>query len=123
MSMKLFTTYRQGDALVAVAQGTVGSLGAADARFEVDALLAQIHEWGLQKLVFDMGKADYFGSQMIELMIIAWRRLASDHGILALCQLSETGREVMHTVGLDKLWPVCNTLDEALAAQEIAQPC
>ena len=116
MSMKLFTTSHQGDALVAVAEGDVGSLGTGDARLEVDSLLAQMREWDVHKLVFDMSKADYFGSQMIELMIIAWRRLASVNGMLALCRLSATGREVMHTVGLDKLWPTCNTLDEALAA-------
>ena len=118
MSMKLFTTSRQGDALVAVAEADVGSLGTANTRLEVDSLLMQMREWGVQKLVFDMSKAEYFGSQMIELMIIAWRRLASVNGILALCRALGDRAGSLHTVGLDKLWPTCNTLDEALAAPE-----
>ena len=120
MSMNLFTTSCQGDALVAVAEGAIGSLGPVDARREADCLLAQMQAEGVKKLVIDLGKANYFGSHMIELMIITWRHLSPAHGILALCQVSETGREVLEAVGLDKFWPVCNTLDEALAA---AAPC
>jgi len=119
MSMQFFTTSRQGDTLVAVAQGAIGSLGPVDTRLEADCLLAEMQEEGVQKLVLDLGKAEYFGSQMIELMIIAWRHLAQTHGMLALCQVSETGQEVLHAVGLDKFWPVCRTLDEALAASPL----
>ena len=118
MSMKLFTTSCHGDALVVAAKEAVGSLSSIDVRDEADCLMAQMHTSGLKKLVFDLERADYFGSQMIELMIITWRYLSPTQGTLALCHVSEAGREVLHVVGLDKFWPVCNTLDEALAASQ-----
>jgi len=116
--MKLFTTCRHGDALVVAANAAIGSLSSTDVRGEADCLMAQMHESGLKKLVFDLERADYFGSQMIELMIIAWRYVSPAHGALALCHVSAAGREVLRIVGLDKFWPVCNTLDEAIAASQ-----
>ena len=66
-------------------------------------------------MVFDMSRADYFGSQVIELMIVVWRRLAAVHGALVLCGMSAAAREMMHIVNLDTIWRICDTLDEALA--------
>ena len=83
-----------------------------------DCLLSQIHALGINKLVFDLERADYFGSQMIELLIIAWRYVSPAHGTLALCHVSAAGREVLRVVGLDKFWPLCDTLDEALASPQ-----
>lgn len=118
MSMKLFTTYRNGDALVVAANIPIGSLTSTDVRDEADCLLSQLHALGINKLVFDLERADYFGSQMIELLIIAWRYVSPAHGTLALCHVSAAGREVLRVVGLDKFWPLCDTLDEALASPQ-----
>jgi anti-anti-sigma factor len=118
MSMRHFTTSRFNDTLVVSAKQAIGSLDSTDVRHEADCLMEQLHTLNLKKLVFDLGKADYFGSQMIELMIIAWRYLSPVHGTLSLCQVSEAGRGVLRVVGLDAFWPVCDTLDEALAVSD-----
>jgi anti-anti-sigma factor len=120
MPLKLFTALRQGDALVVSAQAAIGSLDFSDVRQETECLLAQLREQGLKRIVFDMRRADYFGSQLIELLVLVWRYLSPLHGTLALFQVSEPGREVLHVAGLDKFWPICNTLDEALTVE---QPC
>jgi hypothetical protein len=52
---------------------------------------------------------------VIELMILVWRYLAPAHGMMVLCRLSPAAKDMMHVVGLDALWPMCDTLDEALA--------
>jgi len=114
--MKLFTTSRHGDALVVAADAAVGSLNASDFHDEADRLIAQMRESSLKKLVFDLKRAEYFGSQMLELMISVWRHVSPANGALALCHVSEAGRDVLHVVGLDMFWPVCNTLDEAISA-------
>ena len=76
--------------------------------------MAEVHAQSV-KAIFDMSRADYFGSQVIELMILVWRRLAPVQGTLAICRISPAAREMMHIVNLDTIWRICDTLEEALA--------
>ena len=116
MSTKLFTIYRRDDALVVAALESIGSLSSANVRTEAEGMMAEMHAAGVKKVIFDLASADYFGSQVIELMILVWRYLAPVKGLLALCRLSPASREVLHISGLDSLWPICDTLEQALAA-------
>src|SRR6516225_7411372 len=115
MSTKLFSTYCRDHALVVAPTEPIGSLYATDVRKEAEGLMAEVNAQGIKKVVFDMGRADYFGSQVIELMILVWRKLSAVQGTLALCRMSPAAREMMHIVNLDTIWRICNTLDEALA--------
>ncbi len=115
MSTKLFSTYCRDHALVVAPMAPIGSLYVVGVRKEAEGLMAEVHAAGVKKVVFDMSRADYFGSQVIELMILVWRRLAAVQGSLALCRMSPAAREMMHIVNLDTIWRICDTLDEALA--------
>ena len=115
MPITPFTTECRGDALVVTANAPLGSLISTGVRSEADHLIGQLLQCGLKKLVFDMRNSGYFGSQMIELMLVVWRRLSPLGGALALCNLSPEGREVLRVVGLDAYWPICDSLDQALA--------
>ena len=115
MSTKLFSTYCRDQALVVAPTAPIGSLYAVGVRKEAEGLMAEVHAEGVKKVVFDMSRADYFGSQVIELMILVWRRLAPLDGTLAICRMSPAAREMMHIVNLDTIWRICDTLDEALA--------
>jgi anti-anti-sigma regulatory factor len=110
-----FLTYRCNDALIVTATESIGSLAATDVRKEADCMMADVRAGGLKKVIFEMSRADYFGSHMIELMVLVWRHLSPLQGTLALCQLSPAAREVLHIVNLDSLWPICDTLEQALA--------
>ena len=114
MSTKLFSTYCRDHSLVVAPTEPIGSLSAADVRKEAEGLMAEVHEQSVKKVVFDMSRADYFGSQVIELMILVWRYLSPVHGTLALCRISPAAREMLHVVNLDTIWRICDTLDEAL---------
>jgi len=118
MSTRLFSTYSQDHALVVAPLKPIGSLSASEVRKEADDLMAEVHAHGVAKVVFDMGRADYFGSQVIELIILVWRHLSPAHGTLVLCRLSPAAREMLQIVGLDKLWAIYDTLDEALVTAE-----
>jgi anti-sigma B factor antagonist len=115
MSTKLFSTYCRDGALVVAPLEPIGSLNAAEVRTEAEGLMAEVHAQGLTKVIFEMSRADYFGSQVIELMILVWRYLAPARGTIVLCCLSPAAKDMMHVVGLNTLWPICNTLDEAVA--------
>jgi anti-anti-sigma factor len=118
MSTKLFSTYDRQGALVVAAMGPIGSLSAAEVRREAESLMAEVNAHRITKVVFDMDRAEYFGSQVLELMILVWRYLAPAKGAMFLCRLSPAAREMLQVVGLDKLWPVCESLDQALAAPQ-----
>ena len=92
MATKLFTTCCRDQALVVAPTAPIGSLYVADVRKEADGLMAEVHAQGAKKVVFDMSRADYFGSQVIELMILVWRKLSAVQGTLALCQMSPAAR-------------------------------
>jgi anti-anti-sigma factor len=115
MSTKLFSTYCRDHALVVAPTAPIGSLYAADMRKEAEGLMAEVHAQGVKKVIFDMSRADYFGSQVIELMILVWRRLSTLQGKLALCRMSPAAREMLHIVNLDTIWRICQTLEEALS--------
>ena len=88
MSTKLFSTYDRQGALVVAAMGPIGSLSAAEVRKEAEGLMAEVNALRINKVVFDMDQAEYFGSQVLELMILVWRYLAPVKGSMALCRLS-----------------------------------
>ncbi len=115
MSTKLFSTYCRDQALIVAPTESIGSLHTVGVRKEAEALMAEVHAACINKVVFDMSRAEYFGSQVIELMIVVWRRLAAVQGTLVFCQMSPAAREMMHIVNLDSIWRIYDTLDEALA--------
>jgi anti-anti-sigma factor len=115
MSTQLFSTYCRDQALVVAPTESIGSLHAVGVRKVAEGLMAEVHAAGVKKVVFDMSRADYFGSQVIELMIVVWRRLAAEQGTLTFCRMSPAAREMMHIVNLDSIWRIYDTLDEALA--------
>jgi anti-anti-sigma factor len=118
MSTKLFSTYESQGALVVAANGPIGSLSAAEVRKEAEGLMAEVNALRINTIVFDMDRAEYFGSQVLELMILVWRYLAPAKGSMTVCRLSPAAREMLQVVGLDKLWPVRDTVDEALAGKQ-----
>jgi anti-anti-sigma factor len=121
MSTRLFSTYCSDHALVVAPMSPIGSLCAADVRREAQDLMAEVHAEGVAKVIFDMDRAEYFGSQVIELMILVWRYLAPARGTLVLCRLSPAAREMLHIVGLDTLWPICDTIEQALATSPLCE--
>lgn len=112
----LFQVTRHDDTLIVVPQRNVSSLAPESLQAEIDALLAQLDEPGLQHVVLDFGKIAYFGSAMLEAMQELGRRVRRNSGKLASCNVSVVGREVLQVVRFDAMWPVYNTCEDALAA-------
>src|SRR5437868_15189228 len=107
MSTKLFTTCCRDQALVAAPTAPIGSLYAGDVRKEAEGLMAEVHAQGVKQVVFEMSRADYSGSQAIELMILHWRKLSAVRGSLALSHLSRAAREMVHLANVDAIWGIC----------------
>lgn len=66
------------------------------------------------KVVIDLGSLTFFGSTMLDLLASLKRQLAD--GKLAVANVSSTGLEVMQIARFDQLLPICDSVDEAVAA-------
>lgn len=68
------------------------------------------------RMVIDLKGVEFFSSSFIELLFRVWNRLKRGDGRFALCNLHEYCREVLRITNLDKLWSICDTREQAIAA-------
>jgi len=111
---KYFKVEDSGDTLVFAAIESIGGLVEDEARVEWDALLEQLSEQGARHAVMDLGALDYFGSIVLELMVVLWKRVSAQGGKLAVCNVSPVGLEILKTARFDTIWPIVTTRDQAL---------
>ena len=116
---KYFTVEKVDDTVIFCAIGSIGSLVEDAARAEWDSLLQQVEAAGATHAVIDLGALDYFGSIMLELLVVLWKRVSAKGGKLALCNVSPVGLEILQTAKFDTLWPIVSDREQALEAVKI----
>ena len=114
--LNLFQADGVGDALVVAVHDGVGSFADAEILGEMQGVVAQLREDGARAVVVDFDGVDYFGSSMLEALRLLWNELEPRDGKLALCNLSDVGREIVGISHFDQLWPIYRSRDEALHA-------
>jgi anti-anti-sigma factor len=115
-SPRFFRVEPVGQTLVFSAVGNMGSLVEDDVREEWDALLKELENHNAKNAIIDLGALDYFGSIMLELMVVLWKRVSAKRGKLAICNVSTVGKEILQTAKFHTIWPIVATRDEAIAA-------
>lgn len=115
---KFFEAATDGSTLIVSSLGSLGSLAGEEIAYELTDLLEQFDKPELTRVVIDLQKASYFGTSMLQVMTALWKRVRAKGGRLALCNVSETGLEILHVTRFDTLWPICGSREEAL--QEVA---
>lgn len=68
----------------------------------------------IQNVVVDFQRTDYFGSTALGLFVQLWLKVCRRGGRMALCNLSEREREILQITHLDSMWPICDSLEQAL---------
>jgi anti-sigma regulatory factor (Ser/Thr protein kinase)/anti-anti-sigma regulatory factor len=116
---KIFDVKFQEEASVVVISGSVGSLLKAQVHDELETLLEELRESPVHNVVIDFAHAPHFGSTILFAIHLIYKQVSRHGGKLALCNLSDFGREVLHLAKFDTLWPVC--LSRAEALQTVAQ--
>lgn len=111
---RYFTVEKNDDVVIFAAIGALGTLVEDAAREEWDALLAQIDDANAKHAVIDLGALDYFGSIMLELLVVLWKRVSAGGGKLALCNVSIVGKEILSTAKFDTLWPIVDDCEQAI---------
>lgn len=111
----LFRHSTRGDALVITPLRGISSFAEEAVQQEMSTLLKRIETGDVRALVVDFSRLEYFGSNMLEALRILWKQLRPRQGKLVVCGLSTVGREIIHLARFDTLFPVVETLDDALA--------
>lgn len=113
-SEKPFTLSRDDRTLILALEGKVGSLNAADLLSEVDVLLDEVNWDGIDGVVVDFADVDYFGSEVLEAILRVWNRVHPAGGRLAVCNLSDVGRDILSLSRFDTLWQVADSREAAV---------
>jgi anti-anti-sigma factor len=82
---------------------------------EMNALRAELDSSGTVRIIVDLSELPYFGSMLLDLLVVLWRRVGGRDGRLILYKPSAVGREVLSLARLDQLWPIAETRDDAVA--------
>lgn len=114
--LHLFQVDRVGPALVVAVHDSVGSFADTEILGEMAALVSQVNQSQVGSVVVDFGGVAYFGSSMLEALRVLWNELERRGGRLALCNLSDVSREIIEISHFDRLWPIYDSRDQALAA-------
>jgi anti-anti-sigma factor len=112
---RFFIIDKDGETLIVSPVRELGSFSEDEVRNEWDKLLDYLDHSQTTRVVLDLSKLTYFGSTMLEMMVVLWKRLSGKQGKLAICSVSTVGREILHIAKFDTIWPICDTRQEALA--------
>jgi stage II sporulation protein AA (anti-sigma F factor antagonist) len=111
---KIFDSEIQYAILIVAPRGDVSTLAGEDIHAELPGLLDQLQKTEVKHVVFDLKKTSYFGSSLLGAMSALWGRTRSRGGKMAVCNVSDTGLEILHVSKFDTLWPICDSREQAL---------
>ncbi len=89
-----------------------GKLNAAQADL-VETLLMRQLELGNRWLILDLSDVDYISSVGLKMLVSMWQRIRAQKGDLALAALNPRVREVLEIIGLDLVFTITETADQA----------
>jgi anti-anti-sigma factor len=111
---QVFDVSSRGDVLIVAPRRNISSLADDGVQSNWREILSQTGS-GHRHVVFNFEQIDYFGSTMLEAMLVLWKRIVDSGGRMAVCNASPTIRDILRVSRFETLWPVCDTLDSALA--------
>jgi anti-anti-sigma factor len=114
--VNLFAIEREGETVVVTPMADLGELAYPQLEAGANELLELFGHAPARHLVLDFHQAAYDGSTVLPFFLKLWLRVTRHSGRMALCNVSEHERDLLRITKLDKLWPICGSRGEALAA-------
>lgn len=102
----------------AIATVTVNELTGANASRLVNDLLAEFAEARVRHFVFDLQNVTYMDSACIGVMVELLTRIQSAGGRIALVNAGQSVTYLFKLTRLDRLFPICRDVMQAIAAVE-----
>jgi anti-anti-sigma factor len=80
---------------------------------ELDELRAELDQGAIPRVIVDLSGLPAFGSTLLDLLVVIWRKIGRRDGRLVLYKPSPIGREVLSAARLDQLWSMAESREEA----------
>jgi anti-anti-sigma factor len=113
---EVFEVEREGDTLIVTPAVDLCETEYAEIEEGGKEILELLRRSYGRNLVLDFHRTDYYGSSALGFLVRLWKRVRTQGGKMALCCLSDHERDILAATGLDGVWPVYASRDEALAA-------
>lgn len=94
---------------------TVRSFADEQVRGEWNKVLGILDNASAHKIAVDLGKLSFFGSAMLEWIVLVGKHVKEAGGTMVLCNAEEPTLEVLKIARFDTLYPIVPTRDEARA--------
>ena len=112
----LFALAHAENAILVTPQRDLSEFDFAQIETEVAEILGQISKDAGLNVVVDFSKIDYCGSTARGFFTTLFKKTRYRGGEMAFCNVSPGEREVLRVTRLDTLWPICDTLEDAMEA-------
>ena len=112
----VFEIEKEGDTIIVVPAVDLRELDYQRIEAGAKAILELLNGTGIKNVVVDFGKTDYYGSSALSFFLKLWKTARGRNGRMAFCNVSDHEKEILQVTSLDRLWPVCPSRNEALAA-------
>lgn len=110
----LFALARADNAIILTPQRNLSEFDFPQIEAEAAEIRGQISKDGGPIVVCDFSKMDYCGSTALGFFTRLLKDTRSRGGEMVFCNVSPAEKEVLNVTRLDTLWPVCDSLEEAL---------
>ncbi len=112
----LFAISRAENAVILTPQRDLSEFEFAQIDMEAEELLGKIAKGAGLNVVVDFSKIDYSGSSALSFFARLFKSTRLRGGEMAFCNVSSGEREVLRITRLDTLWPICDSLNDAMQA-------
>jgi anti-anti-sigma factor len=106
LPQKTIDVEEKGDTLIVIPIGDSVSFRQADVYRDIQHILTLIQEKTYKKVLVDLNSRAYFGSMIIGAINSMSQEVKKNQGQIALCQVSDTMREVLTAMNLHQHWPM-----------------
>lgn len=113
---RLFALAKADHSIIVTPQRNLTEFDFAQIESEASEVLGRISKDGGPNVVVDFSKIDYTGSTALSFFTRLFKKTRCRGGEMAFCNVSPVEREVLEVTRLDTLWPIYDSLGDALAA-------
>lgn len=113
-SSRVIDINRQGDVVVVTLLREVTALTDDHLLAELGEVLDELKEGEATHAVIDLQQVSKFGSSFLEALRRVWNAAREQGGRVAICNITELGRDIIRIAKFDSVWQLCETRQEAI---------
>ena len=106
---------QEGNVLIVSPLFGTGAVHEADLYSQWALIERTLYNSAIEHVTIDLSNIQYFGSIVLEWMVLIWKRIRARGGQFVVCHCSELGRQILAITRFDTQWKICDNRASALA--------